>query len=278
MILPCVALKLSGMRPRIIAAALALAVMCGDGLAQNRIPDDLVRLIEGPKRTEISYKVQVSKPVLTFQQHYILAVGASFSHKQVEHGEVRHLEVLTKLQDGTGHWLDGADYEDYRVPEKLRGHGINYATLIYVRPGKYRVNVALRDKENGKANVYHQDVEIGPLSRDPFPVLDELLPETEFPSRLSGHRGFWELGTGMEPIQVSTGKPTRLDVVLNVTKRFLLARRLKPGMSAWIGLARAPATRWRGRAPKRRGLCRRCRIRRCPAWGIEHLWDWGLCQ
>jgi hypothetical protein len=60
---------------------------------------------------------------------------------------------------------------------------------------------------------------IPPLKNDPFPQIDSSLPEIEFPERVQGHYQFWMLGERLRPIGLPNSN-RRLDVVLNITKRF----------------------------------------------------------
>ena len=207
------------MRVRVLASAILLVAACGIAFAQDDVPPKLIQLINGPSQVEIPCDIKFPKPQLMFRQQYALEVWGRFSHKEVERGSVRHLQVLLKLQDGEGRWLDGEDYDDFKVPINLQGHDIAYSALVYVRPGRYRVSMAILDTETGKANIYHRDLNISPLSNDPFPVIDELLPAAEFPQREGDARGFWLLPDHMEPIPLPHSRPTRLEIVLNITKR-----------------------------------------------------------
>ena len=208
------------MRARFLVGTVLLLVACGSALAQGTVPPNLVELINGRDRTEIPDKIELEKPVLTFQQQYLLRVRGSFSSKLIERGEVRHLQILTKVQDSEGHWLEGQDYDDFKIPENMRKRTLYYGAAIYLRPGRYRLGMAIFDVETRRADVFHHDVVIEPMKNDPFPQIDASLPSVEFPDRLDRHWGFWRVGDKIGPIPVRPGKHTRLDVVLNITKRF----------------------------------------------------------
>jgi hypothetical protein len=203
-----------------IRAALVFSFLGCLGYGQERIPPKLLELIKGPDRHDIPNKIELSKPMLMFQQQYLLRVGGSFSKKVIEHGEVQHVQVLTKVQDSDGQWLEGEDFDDFDVPPHLHGKNLYYSTALYLRPGRYRVAVVMYEVEKNKADVYHHDVVVEPLKNDPFPDIDAALPPVEFPERVDGHRGFWRLADKIRPIPVAKAKHTRLDVVLNITKRF----------------------------------------------------------
>src|SRR5581483_9656907 len=205
---------------RVLASAVFLLATCCALLAQNDIPPNLLELIDSPDRVEIPCKLHLSKPELTFQQQYAVVVHGQFSHKLVERGDVRHLQVLVKIKDAQGRWLVGEDYDDYKVPARLHGHDVAYSAVVYLRPGKYQVAVAILDAESRKVNVYHDDITVDPLSNDPLPILDELVPEVEFPTQVDDRRELWAIGDHMTSIPVTNSKPTRLDIVLNITKRF----------------------------------------------------------
>lgn len=208
------------MGARGLIIALLFSVSCASGTAQDRVPQKLVELLDRPDQTEIAYKVDVEKPILVFQQQYLFRIRAFFTPKIIEHRELRHLETLVRLQDADGLWLAGQNYDDFPIPEGVRGKGLNYSTSILLRPGKYRVAIAMFDAETQKANVLHHDVVIPTLNKDPFPQIDDALPPIEFPRRVNGHRGFWMLGDKMQPLRLPKGKYSRIDVVLDITKRF----------------------------------------------------------
>lgn len=211
------------MRGPVLASAVLLLATCAVAFAEDDVPPRLVDLIKGPSQVEIPCRIEFPKPELMFQQQYLLRIQGQFSYKQIEMGTVRHLLVLVKVQNGEGDWLDGEDYVDYKIPEHLQQSDLAYAALVYVRPGKYRVNVAIFDTETLKANVYHHDLTVPPLAKDPLPIIDELLPDAEFPARTAAtrsYRAFWVLTDRMLPIRLRSSAPMRLDIVLNITDRF----------------------------------------------------------
>jgi hypothetical protein len=204
---------------RLVATVLFLTVLSGVGRAQEPASASLLELLSGPERTDIPYKVSIEKPALTFQQHYLVLVNAEFPAKIVGRGALHHLYTLTKLQDADGRWLPGEDYDHLDIPEHLRKQALYYSASIYLRPGKYRVSILMFDGDSRKANVFHRDVVISPLKNDPFPQMDASLPEIEFPDRVKGHHQFWMLGDRLRQIPIPESA-RRLDVVLNITKRF----------------------------------------------------------
>jgi hypothetical protein len=151
-----------------------------------------------------------------FQQQYLLTVVGKFSKKVVKSGALGRLQIVVKLQDDTGRWIDGGMYGDVTVPEKVKGREILYQTAIYVRPGRYRVCVVTSTGNQAGINVYHQEIEVPHLHGDPFPVLDELLPVAEFPKETMDVKG-WPLSREMKPLRLNNPHPTRLDIVLNIT-------------------------------------------------------------
>ena len=209
------------MRVRVLACVVILLAACCPAFPEDDGPPPaLLELIARPDQVEIPCKIHFGKPELMFQQQYALVVHGEFSHKLVEHGEVRHLQMLAKVRDGQGRWLVGEDFDDFKIPEHLHGHDIAYSAIVYFRPGQYHLAIAIRDTESHKANVYHEDVTIAALPKDPFPLIDGLLPEAEFPGQVDDKRELLALDPQMESIALPNEKPTRLDIVLNITKRF----------------------------------------------------------
>jgi hypothetical protein len=202
------------MRRAVFGAFLLLAGVLS--CAAEMTPDQMLAFINGPDRTDIPYHIKVLKPTLMFQQQYLLTVVGKFSKKVVKSGVLGRLQIVVKLQDEAGRWLDGGMYGAVTVPEKGKGQEILYRTAIYVRPGKYKVCVVTSGGDTTKTNVYHQSIEIPPLHGDPFPVLDELLPVAEFPKESKDVKG-WPLSSEMRPLRLKNARPTRLDIVLNIT-------------------------------------------------------------
>ncbi len=200
--------------------AILLAVFCCVSEAQETVPANLLDLLNGPDRTDIPNKIDIRHPMLMFQQNYLVRVDGTFPSKIIRRGELRHLQILTKVQDSDGRWLNGGDFDDFKVPEKVGKQSLYYSAAIYLRPGRYRLGIVMFDAESHKADVLHRDIVIEPMKNDPFPQVDAALPPVEFPDRLDGHRGFWNVGDQLKPIAIDPGKHARLDVVLNITKRF----------------------------------------------------------
>jgi hypothetical protein len=209
-----------------LAVLALLTASCALGLASDRgsndkdakMPEQLPKLLQGAERADIPCKVRIYKPVLMFQQQYLVVVRGLFPSRIVESGGVRHLHLLLKVQDERGNWLEGGDYEDFEIPPDLLGHEVEYLAGVYVRPGTHRIGIAVYDSVLGKANVYHRTVHAPLVKRDPMPELDALLPEAEFPGRFPKSGELWPLSTKLKRIKVANSEPARLDVVVNVSK------------------------------------------------------------
>ncbi len=207
------------MRRRALLSLLLMAFACAFVSAQERASERLEALLNSPDKTEIPYHIEITKPVLMFQQQYLVEVLARFSHKLIQTGELRHPQMIIRMQDGTGKWLSGEEFDDFEIPSNARKEGVEYAVSVYLKPGRYRIAIAMTDVETQKSNVLHRDVLVPPLASDPFPQIDATLPVVEFPDRVTGHRGLWLIGPEAKPVILDDSKHKRVDVVLNITKR-----------------------------------------------------------
>jgi len=189
------------------------------------------RLLNGPDRRDIPWKVKVWEPVLTYQQRYLARIEGTIEGSYLREKAGHNLVFEVKLGDSEGHWLRGEDITEFRIP-KDPPHPIGQAyflTGVYALPGEYRVAIIIYDRAQGAATVQHVRLHVPPVKGDTLPDLTRGLPPIEFPSRIpfmnwgqgdlrAEREPGWSLARGVEHLPISTVHPLRIDVVLDFSE------------------------------------------------------------
>lgn len=184
-------------------------------------------LVKGPDRAEIPWKVKMLPPRLMYQQRFLVQMKARIPADAIS-GTNRVLHFVIKAQTEDGQWLKDEQYNNYPVPANLgKGQDIEYATGVYLRPGNYTLALIAYEAKTNKTNVIHKAVRVERVKNDPFPELDTLIPQVEFPvgfpqqdvgdDRISdgelfpiAHQDHW--------VPINNKVPIQLDIVLDVSR------------------------------------------------------------
>jgi hypothetical protein len=215
---------------------LLLGFLVSQAAAQSTSPAPklpLEELLNGPDRQELPWKVTILPPRLMYQQRFIVQMRARIPADAVTaaNGE-RNLHFILKVKGDDGSWLKEGQYNTFPVPADLGDKkDIEYATGVYLRPGKYTIALIAVEAATRKVSVMHREVHIEPIKDDPFSELDRYLPTVEFPAGFPqqefaeadasdgelfpiAHQANW--------IQIDNSEPIQVDVVLNITERPVL--------------------------------------------------------
>lgn len=225
------------MRKRLRFVLLALASMalsvrplwCQSG--ESKVPEVLEQWLRGPERHDFPMKVWVPPIGLTFQQRRVVQVRGTLPHSALQHdGTPRHIHVLLKVQE-EGRWLPGYSYDELALPSNLDSISeVQFTMVFYARAGRYPAAVIAYDSAHNEASLWRGVVQVPSLKNDPLPQLDRELPAVEFlsdiprdalsvsPSRLQFATALWPPAHGREWLPLSTARPVRIEVVLNLSE------------------------------------------------------------
>lgn len=90
------------------------------------------------------------------------------------------LVMLVRFDDSEGHsWRAGNRMSLRAVEPAVKSEELTFTISAFVRPGDYRVSVALADSETGEHNFLHRQLHVAPLKGDPLPDSWSGLPAVE---------------------------------------------------------------------------------------------------
>ncbi len=188
--------------------------------------------LRGPERHDFPLKVQVSRAALTFQQRYVVQVRGTVPASALTRndGSPRRIHVLLKLLQKDGTWFPAYSYDALTLPPDLRSISeIQFSMGFYARAGHYPAALIAYDSVHDEGSLWRGVVQVSPLRNDPLPQLDRDLPEVEFPSDVPRDAltipsafqfvaALWPPAHGREWLPLSTVRPVRIDLVLNLSE------------------------------------------------------------
>lgn len=193
-------------------------------------PSNVEKVFQGAEHQDIPWKVNFTSPRLMYQQVYLVQARARIDPvalKRVTNTRVLHF--VLKVRGEEGKWAKGGEYKEFKVPAELGQEiEIQYTTAVYLRPGIYRLNLAVFDNDTGKTNLKREIVRVPKLEDDPFPELDAYLAPVEFPKGFPQEEvgndrvddgELFPIASAHLPIPVATTRPVLIDIVMDFAKR-----------------------------------------------------------
>ena len=134
-----------------------------------------------PDHSSIKWEVHILPAQLSLHQRLIqrieTVVPGSELAKRRGRGE---MAVLVRFEDSEGHqWRAGNHMSLRAVEPTVKSQELTFTAAAFVRPGDYRVSIALVDSETGEHNFVRRQLHIAPLKSDPLPNSWAGLPAVE---------------------------------------------------------------------------------------------------
>jgi hypothetical protein len=213
-----------------VALSFTVPVFATQDAREATFPSTMDKLFQGSEHQEIPWKVTFASPRLMYQQVYLVQARTRIDPvvlKRVSSTSALHFVLKVQCEDGK--WAKGGEYKDFKIPPDLgRDREIEYATVVYLRPGTYTLNLAVFDYETGKSSLTRETVHIPKMGDDPFPELNTYLAPVEFPEdfpqqEVGNDRAddgeLFPASRERDPIPVANPRPAVIDIVLDITKR-----------------------------------------------------------
>lgn len=197
----------------------------------------VAKLLQGPDRQDIPWKVQVVQDV-TLQQRHLVQVLATIRGRDYFKGvSLRDLHIVTKVADADGNWLDGQSYDYFKQPRDLSVRdAVHSFANLYLKPGEYTIAEIAYDSLHNTGNVWRTKLTV-PAVVAPIPDLERDFPVVEFLPRsqaaLDLKSADWDLnpplvlhslmldplslGHGRANLPVGNKKPLLIDVIVNLS-------------------------------------------------------------
>jgi hypothetical protein len=141
-----------------------------------------------PEHSAIKWDVTVLPPQLSVHQRLLeriqTVVPGSELAKRRGRGE---LVLITRFEDSDGRqWRAGSRINLAKVQAGVRSEELTFTTAAFVKPGDYKVLMALVDSQTMEHSFTHRTVHVSALHNDPLPDSWGGLPAVEVLSALDG--------------------------------------------------------------------------------------------
>src|SRR5437764_16019 len=145
------------------------------------LQQDLTRTIKLPieewldqgERTEIPWKVSLSRPLLTYQLRNLVRVTAEVPADLLQKQGISHdLHFIVKAAPERGKWESEESYSHFRVEAKLDSRAeLQMLAELYLQSGVYTVATIVYDGASGKRNLSFTRVQVGAPADNALPQL-----------------------------------------------------------------------------------------------------------
>ena len=207
-----------------LCAAILLA-LCSAAVAisadKETPPFDVDQWLNGSTSGEIPWQVEINEPSLTLQQRYLVEVRASIDGSRLRSSHLhRNLHFVVKVADADNRWFPDYNYTRVGVAPGIdKWNQIEYASALYLCPGRYTVALIVYDDALNIGNIHRKRLTITRPRRDPLPELDRDFPEVEFISDAS-QEPIWPLSASREWLPVKSNRDICLDIVVNISTAY----------------------------------------------------------
>jgi hypothetical protein len=123
-----------------------------------------------PDRTSIKWDVNLRPAQLSVHQRLIQRIEAVVRGSELAKRRGRgELVMLTRIEDSAGRQYRAGNRLNLRPVERsVKSQELIFTTAAFIRPGDYRVSIALADSETGEHNFIRRELHIDPLKSDPL--------------------------------------------------------------------------------------------------------------
>ncbi len=144
--------------------------------------------VAAPEHSSIKWEISVLPAELSVHQRLLeriqTVVPGSELAKRRGRGE---LVLITRFEDSDGRqWRAGSRLNLTKVQAGVRSEELTFSTVAFVKPGEYKVTMALIDSGNMEHSVAHRTLHIAALHNDPLPDSWAGLPSVELIPALDG--------------------------------------------------------------------------------------------
>lgn len=134
-----------------------------------------------PEHAAIKWQVDLLTPQLSVHQRLIERIQTLVPGHELEKRRGRgELVLLARFEDSDGRqWRTGSRLNLVNVQAGVKSDELTFSTAAFVRPGDYRVQVALLDTSTMEHSFTRRTLRVAPLKSDPLPQAWLGLPSVE---------------------------------------------------------------------------------------------------
>lgn len=145
------------------------------------------------ERPAIRWEVHLLPPQLSVHQRLIERVQAVVPGSELEKRRGRgELVLLVRFEDSDGRrWRSGSRLNLAKVREGVKSEELTFTVSAFVRPGEYKVQVALIDSKTMEHSFTRRTLRVAPLKNDPLPDSWAGLPPVEVLPVIDSPDAWW---------------------------------------------------------------------------------------
>jgi hypothetical protein len=134
-----------------------------------------------PERSAIKWEVHLLPPQLSVHQRLVERIQTIVPGSELEKRRGRgELVLLVRFEDSDGrHWRAGSRLDLVKVQEGVKSDELTFTISAFIRPGEYKVLVALIDSKTMEHSFTRRTLHVAPLKNDPLPDAWAGLPSVE---------------------------------------------------------------------------------------------------
>ena len=216
---------------RVAAIFTALATLCAAAttaeLHSPRFSDyPFEQWAAAPDHASIRWQVHLLAPQLSVHQRLIERIQAVIPGAELEKRRGRgELVMLARFEDSDGRqWRAGSRLNLVNVQAGVKSDELTFTVAAFVRPGDYRILIALIDTQTMEHSFAHRTLHVAPLKADPLPDAwlglppVEVLPGIDGPDSwfLPAVKGLLQLPSKPVPEKAVKQLP-RIQILVNTT-------------------------------------------------------------
>ena len=213
-------------RSRLAIVSAMVALFAGLSAAQTTAP--VTRLSEfpfdqwtaAPDHSTIKWEIRLLPAELSIHQRLVQRIQAVVPGRELENRRGRgELVVLTRIEDSDGRqWQTGTRLNLVNVQANVKSDELTFTLAAFVKPGDYRVLIALCDTHTMEHSFIRRALHIAPLKPDPLPHAWLGLEPVEFlPSAEPPDSWFLPDVKGLLHLPVDAKQAVRIDLLVNIT-------------------------------------------------------------
>jgi len=224
---------------RVLAFVLPLAAVAAR--AQDT-PDPMLgtvpfeRWMIAGDHTQIPWKVTVSPATLDNHQRLKVTIGIAVEGKEIVKRARGQFRILLQFNDE-----QGGVYEDHGILElkdvtaRVRSQGFYYTHSAFLRPGDYRVGIALVDTATREHSFARRTIHVDEIKDDPLPLAWNAIAPVEILAHDDAPEA-WYLPyvAGRLSLSLSTARLMRLDLLMNLPAEDASATLYRNSMGALL--------------------------------------------
>jgi hypothetical protein len=176
-----------------------------------------------PEHPAIKWELHLLSPQISVHQRLIERVQAVIPGAELEKRRGRgELVLLVRLEDSDGQqWRAGSRLDLARVQQGVKSRELTFSIAAFVRPGEYKVLVALVDSHTMEHSFTRRTLHVAPLKNDPLPQAwatlppVEVLPAVDVPDSwfLPAVKGLLQFPIQSHP----DARPAKVELLVNMT-------------------------------------------------------------